>query len=219
MDKLSPFISHLSPRAQRWQKRALMIGILAALLSLSGAFFDRAQFFRSYLFAWLFWCGISLGALVIVMLQFLTGGEWGKAVRGLAIAVFRTLPLVALLFIPVVLGLHDIYSWSNGWRGETGAYHDKAQYLNAPFFSARSIFYFAVLIAFAVLLRKRSPNSREVIPLSAGGLIIYVLCMNFASTDWVMSLDPKWYSTIFIEIFVSGQFLAALALVTLLLAM
>src|SRR5947209_6915029 len=203
----------------RWQKWALAVGMVAAVFSILGAVLNQAQFFQSYLFAWLFWVGLSLGALVIVMMQFLTGGQWGLAVRVLSVAAFRTLPLMVILFLPIVLGLHHIYGWSNGANGEVVGYHHKAQYLNIPFFTARAIFYFVVLVAIAFTLRRRAEEHREqsVAALSAGGLIVYVLCMNFASTDWVMSLDPEWYSTVFVEVFAAGQFLAALALVTALL--
>ena len=212
----------VSPVIKRWQTRALIIGVIAAILSFIGLFLNRPQFFHSYLFAWLFWSGLSFGALVLVMMQFLTGGLWGLAVRRLSIAAFMTLPLMAILFLPVLLGLHDIYGWSNGARAEAEGYHHKAQYLNAPFFTARAIIYFVMLTVFGVALRKRMAEHRDVraIPaLSAGGLIVYVLCMNFASTDWVMSLDPVWYSTVFVEVFASGQFLAALALMTALLVL
>lgn len=208
----------LTSQITRWQARALIIGVIAAILSLVGLFLNRAQFFQSYLFAWLFWSGLSFGALVVVMMQNLTGGQWGQAVRGLSTAAFRTLPMMALLFIPIVLGIHDIYGWANGYNGEAPGYHHKAQYLNIPFFTARAIFYFAILIAFAVFLLRRSKREAYPIALSAGGLIVYVLCMNFASTDWVMSLDPVWYSTVFVEIFAAGQFLSALALMTALLS-
>nr|MDQ6912835.1 hypothetical protein [Verrucomicrobiota bacterium] len=214
----------LTSQFDRWKTRALVIGVIAAVISLIGAFFNHTQFFRSYLFAWLFWSGLAFGALVIVMMQFLTGGKWGLAVSGLATAAFRTLPLMALLFLPVLFGLHDIYSWSNGVRGEAPGYHHKAQYLNVTFFTARSVFYFVILIIIAVLLRRWSSaqaDAKHVPPrvsaLSAAGLIVYVLCMNFASTDWVMSLTPEWYSTIFVEVFAVGQFLSALALMTALL--
>ncbi len=216
----------LTLQFSRWQNRALIAGAIAAVLSVIGAVFNHAQFFHSYLFAWLFWSGLSFGALVIVMMQFLTGGQWGLATRGLSTAAFRTLPLMALLFLPILFGVHHIYRWANGDRGETPGYHHKAQYLNLPFFTARSAFYFAVLIVIGVLLRRWSlPHGdattvpKRVSALSAIGLIVYVLCMNFASTDWVMSLDPKWYSTVFVEVFAAGQFLSALALVTALLAL
>src|SRR5213075_3016231 len=127
------------------------------------------------------------------------GRQWGAAIRALATAAFRNLPMMALLFVPVVIGLHDIYAWTNSATGP-----HKAQYLTAPFFIARSVVYFVILISLAFALRERDTTA-----LSAGGLIAYVLCMNFASTDWVMSLDPEWYSSIFVEIFAAGQFLSA----------
>jgi len=205
----------------RWQTRALLVGIVAAALSLFGAFVSGGQFFQSYLFAWLFWSGLSFGALVVVMMQFITGGLWGLALRNLALATLTTLPLIALLFFPVLLGMRDIYPWTHGVLAETGGYHHKAQWLNIPFFTVRSIFYFAVVVTMALLLRSRSLRQTDpkVVPttisaLSAGGVIAYILCMNFASTDWVMSLDPRWYSTVFVIIFVAGQFLAALAFLT-----
>ncbi len=226
MNDLSPLTSHLAPLIERWQKRALITGAAAAVLSLIGAIFNRAQFFHSYLFAWIFWSGLPLGALVIVMMQFLSGGKWGLAVRNLSTAAYRTLPLMALLFLPVIFGLRDIFGWANGERGEARGYHHKAEYLNAPFFTARAVFYFVVIGIIGALLRRwtLAQGSAKTIPtrltaLSSGGLIIYVLCMNFASTDWIMSLDPKWYSTIFVEVFIVGQFLSALALVTALLAL
>ncbi len=131
----------------RWQTRALLLGLIAGGLSLLGAFVSRAQFFHSYLFAWLFWSGLSFGALVVLMMQFLTGGLWGLALRNLALAALATVPLMALLFLPVLLGLRDIYVWAHGFLGETGGYHHKAQWLNIPFFTARSIFYFAILVS------------------------------------------------------------------------
>jgi hypothetical protein len=212
--------SALVAEFNRWQMRALVVGTAAALLSVIGAFFNHAQFFHSYLFAWLFWSGLSCGALVIVMMQALTGGKWGAAVRNLSIAAFMTLPLMALLLVPILFGVHQIYSWSLGILAESGGNHHKQQWLNLPFFIARSVFYFAVLIALAFLVRRALHRARahNLTTLSAGGLISYVLCMNFASTDWVMSLDPQWYSTIFVIVFMAGQFLAALALVTGLLA-
>lgn len=208
-----------STQFARCQTRALIIGAIAAIISIIGVFTNHAQFFHSYLFAWLFWIGISLGALVVVMMQALTGGLWGLAIRNLCYAAFMTLPLMTLLFVPVLLGLHDVYGWSNGILNAVPGFHHKQRYLNVPFFIGRSIFYFIVLLAFALLIaaRLRRKPSRSPATLGATGLISYVLCMNFASTDWVMSLDPQWYSTVFVIVFAAGQFLAALALMTALL--
>src|SRR5437868_12543232 len=136
----------------RWQKWALAVGMVAAVFSILGAVLNQAQFFQSYLFAWLFWIGLSSGALVIVMMQNLTGGIWGLAVRNLCLAALMTLPLLIVLFVPVLLGLHHIYAWSNGVLGSAPGAHHKQQYLNVPFFTGRSIFYFAVLLLFGLAL-------------------------------------------------------------------
>ena len=134
--------------------RALVLGLIAGIVCVIGAFFDRAQFFHSYLFAWLFWIGLSLGALVIVMMQALTGGKWGAAVRNLSTAAFMTLPLMALLFLPVLFGAHQIYGWSLGALGEAPGFHHKQQWLNLPFFGGRAVFYFVVLTTIALLVRR-----------------------------------------------------------------
>ncbi|MFL6514586.1 MAG: hypothetical protein ACJ8M1_06130 [Chthoniobacterales bacterium] len=211
----------LTSALNRWQTIALAAGGIASGLSLAGGWFNHAQFFHSYLFAWLFWIGLSLGGLVVVMMQNLTGGMWGLAVRNLCIGAIMALPLLVLLFAPVLFGLHDIYGWANGILSSTPGAHHKQQYLNVPFFIGRSLFYFAVLLVFGFVLRRRyhEQPARSPVALSASGLISYVLCMNFASTDWVMSLTPEWYSTIFVIVFMAGQFLAALALTTALLCL
>jgi hypothetical protein len=219
--------SALHSQLSRLQRYVLIIGVVAAAFSLIGGFSNHTQFFESYLFAWLFWCGLSLGALVIVMMQFLTGGLWGLAIRRLSEAAFMALPLVALLFLPVLFGIHDLFPWSRTEAIQTPGWVHKHAYLNLPFFVARTIFYFAVVITIALLLRRWSRQqdegdslaSRRLRMLSGGGLVVYVLCMNFASTDWVMSLEPEWYSTIFVIVFMAGQFLPALALMTALLAL
>ena len=194
---------------------------IAAVAALLGALGNRPQFFQSYLFAWLFWAGISFGSLVIVMMQFLTGGQWGRALLRPATAAMTILPMVALFFLPILFGLGDIYAWAHGSFGEPGSIHHQQQWLKVPFFIGRSVFYFAVLATIGLLLRRWSivdvfpgETPLRLRALSSGGLVSYVLCMNFASTDWVMSLTPGWYSTIFVVVFMAGQFLAALAMMT-----
>jgi hypothetical protein len=148
------------------------------------------------------------------------------AIRRLSEAAFMVLPIVALLFIPILFGNHDLFPWSRSDAIRTPAWVHKHVYLNTPFFVVRTMFYFAAVVTMALLLRRWSTRLDEGDPLapgrlrmlSGGGLILYVLCMNFASTDWVMSLEPEWYSTIFVIIFMAGQFLPALALMTALLA-
>ena len=122
--------------------------------------------------------------------------------------------------------MHDLFPWSRPDAIQTHAGVHKHTYLNTPFFAVRTMFYFAAVITMSLLLRRWSTQqdkgdplaARRLRVLSGGGLVLYVLCMNFASTDWVMSLEPEWYSTIFVIIFMAGQFLSALALMTALLA-
>jgi hypothetical protein len=220
----------LPTQIHRAGRKATVTALAAALLCVLGAIWNRPQFFHSWLVAWIFFTGISCGALVIVMMHSLTGGAWGVAIQRLAEAAMLTLPLMALLFVPVLIGIHDVFPWSDADAlAAHPKWEHKAGYLNLPFFAVRGFFYFAVLSALAFFIRRLSVQQvkmtggpgqgKRISMLSAGGLVIYVLCMNFASTDWVMSLEPDWYSTIFVVIFMAGQFLTALALMTALLAL
>jgi len=220
----------LPSKIQHHSRMAFLIALAGSALCIAGVIFNPTQLVQSWLMAWLFFAGLSFGALIIFMMQTLTGGAWGMVIRRFCEAAMMTLPLVALLFLPVILGAHDIFPWS---RADALAAHPdwthKHGYLNLPFFILRSCFYFASLGLLAFLLRRFSflrertsnpaPPLRWVSRLSAGGLVFYVLCMNFASTDWLMSLEPDWYSTVFVVIFMASQFLCALALMTALLAM
>jgi len=220
----------LPTQIQRAGRKAMLTALAAALLCALGAMWNRPQFFHSWLVAWVFFTGISCGALVIVMMHSLTGGAWGVAIQRLAESAMLTLPLMALLLVPILIGIHDDFPWS---RADVLAAHPKWEhkhgYLNLPFFAARGFFYFSVLSVFAFFIRhwsiRQDNRDGDILPgkrkraLGAGGLVVYVLCMNFASTDWVMSLEPDWYSTIFVIVFMAGQFLTALALMTALLAL
>lgn len=172
---------------------------------LTAACLGQGQAARSYWFAWLFWSGLGFGSLAMLMLQHVTGGAWGMAVRRPADAAASTLPLAALLFVPVLAVLPDLFPWAR--PGAPLAPHKHA-YLSVPWFEARSAAYFLACITLSQFLRGRRAEA-----VSGPGLVVFVLCMNFASTDWLMSLEPHWYSTMFAVIFIVGQFLAALALV------
>src|SRR5437879_7471974 len=127
----------------RVQPLALFAGLGALSLCLLGAFVSPAQFFRSYLIAFLFWFGIALGSMAILMIHHITGGAWGATIRRVLESATRTLPLMAILFLPLVFGLSSLYEWA---RPEAVA-HDpallhKSTYLNVPFFLARAVLYF-----------------------------------------------------------------------------
>jgi hypothetical protein len=206
---------------ERLQCGCLIVGIAALALCSLGAVFSRQHFFQAYLFAYLFWLGIALGCLGIIMLHNLSGGGWGIAIRRLLESGMRTLPLMALFFLPLLLGLPHLYEWA---RPEEVA-HDallqhKAAYLNVPFFLLRAALYFALWIGGAwAMSRWSGPSDANADPrlsarrraLSGPGLAIYVLTITFASMDWVMSLEAHWYSTIYGVHFLGGHALAAFA--------
>ena len=205
----------------RIQRTALAIGAIASVAVAVLAFRDPSQFARSYLFAFLFWLGLSLGSLAIVMLHHTTGGSWGFAIRRLLEAGMRTLPLMALLFVPLLFATDRVWPWAV----EGAADHDpvlahKAAWLDVRFFAARAVFYFAVWILFgAIMLRLSAKQDRTGDPgperrartLAGPGLGIYGLTMTFAAFDWAMSLEPHWFSTMYGVLFIVGQVLSTLA--------
>jgi hypothetical protein len=216
---------YTSVEFDRFQRRAGAAGILALAACAAGAAGSPDQFFRSYLFAYLFWIGIALGCFAIVMLHHLVGGGWGVVIRRLLESGAGTLPLMAVLVLPLVAGLPRLYVWARpeAVAGDELLRH-KAPYLNVPFFVGRLVFYFAVWIVLAHLLNKWSEEQdRTLSPqvktrlqlLSGPGLVLYGLTVTFASVDWVMSLEPHWFSTIYGILFMTGEALATLAFVIL----
>ena len=207
----------------RIERGALFAGGIGVVLALVGLIVDRRHFFQAYLIAYLFFFGIALGCLAILMVQYLTGGAWGAVVRRVLESATRTLPLLALLFVPLALGLPYLYEWA---RPDAVA-HDpllqhKHVYLNVPFFLVRTALYFAVWITVARYLNKWSLEQDQVADpliarrlemLSRGGLLLYGLTMTFASVDWAMSLEPHWFSTIYGIIFMGAQGLSTFAFV------
>jgi hypothetical protein len=202
------------------RRPALLAGIVGLVVCALGFAFDREQFFRSYLVGYMFWLGVALGSMALAMVHHMSGGAWGMVVRRIFEASSRTLPLLAVLFLPIVLGMHELYPWTRADHlAEDHVLQQKALYLNVPFFLIRALLYFAVWIALAAMLNRWSREQDEGDPaatrkmqlMSGGGLVAYGLTITFASVDWVMSLNPHWYSTIFGFIFMGGQALAALA--------
>jgi hypothetical protein len=209
------------PNVNRFQQRALIAGAAFTVLFAVGFFLKRDQFFHSYLFAFSFWAGISIGALALLMLQHLTGGGWGLVIRRVLEAATRTLPLVLILFVPIVLGAHRLYKWTDAHEvAEHPVLTEKSKYLNLPFFTVRAAIYFAIWLALAYFLnrwsllqdrtadRKYTKNMRV---LSGPGMVLFVFTVSFASIDWFMSLDWEWSSTIYGFIFVAAWSLSALA--------
>ena len=219
------------PELARLQRWGLVAGFWGLLLGVVGAFFNIDQFLRSWLVGFLFCMGLSMGSLALLMMQHMTGGQWGLVSRRVCEAATRNLPFVALMFVPVLLGMPRLYEWARPGAAATDhVIQMKAPYLNVPFFVGRAILFFAVWAAGSWLLNAWSAgqdrgvvavhpsDTRRFRTISAPGLLIYVVTMTFASVDWIMSLDPHWYSTIFGFILVAGQGLASLALVIAVLA-
>jgi hypothetical protein len=204
---------------------AFLVGSAALVLTAAGGLANPAQFFRSYLVAYLYWLSIPLGCSGIAMLHHLSRGAWGLMIRRVLEAAARTLPLTALLFAPLLFGLPSLYAWARpGAAREDPTLAHQALYLNVPFFIARAALYFGLWCVFSALLDRMSRRqdetgdprlSRRMQMISAPGLAIYCLAATFASIDWLMSLDTHWYSTIYGFYFVGGQAVSALAFVIL----
>jgi hypothetical protein len=213
----------LPPGLERARRRALLVGaagIAASLLAL--LFGTRQQFFLSYLFAYLFWIGLPLGSFALLMLQHLTGGAWGLALRRPLETGTRMIPLMAILFIPLLFGLGDLYVWVGDPHARGGGTVPlRETWLGVGFFLTRAVLYFASWIGFGFLLNRwsreqdRTGDPRIQVRLrilSGAGLPLYGLTATFAAVDWVMSLTPEWYSTVYGMIFMAGQGLSSLAL-------
>ena len=192
----------------RIRSTALVFGTICLLASVAGAIFSGGErFYRSYLFAWLFWLQLGIGSTGLLMISFLTGGEWAARVRRILEAGNRTTLCLAILFIPILVGMRQIYPWT----GEPQRHN--ALYLNVPFFFERAILYLLSWIIFARVLDRTSQRNAlaRLRTLSAGGLVYYSFSASFASVDWQMSLEPDWFSTIYGMIFGVSQCLVAFA--------
>jgi hypothetical protein len=202
--------------AASWQKTYLIVGVVGALACVAGFVMQPEQFLRGYLIGFMLWLGLSLGCMALLMIQHLSGGLWGLSIRRILEAASRVLPLMLVLFLPMVLGRHYLYGWMSG----EGVNEHNAWYLNMPFWWLRQVIYFGVWMGLAYVLNKRSalqdgPLTREGQPrfqlFSGIGLLLYSLTISFAAVDWVMSLDPHWGSTIYGMIFMAGEGLSALS--------
>jgi hypothetical protein len=209
------------PDLRRLRWLALGIGVVGLALATLGWLLDPVAFFAAYLTAYLFWSGIALGCLGTALLQQVTGGLWGLALRRIAEAGARTLPLLAVLFVPLLFGIPLLYPWARPEDVAASAtLQQKVAYLNVPFFVGRTIFYLACWIVLARVLSRRSADEDRVADpaatgrlwrLGVGGLIVLGLTVAFAMVDWAMSLEPDWYSTIYPSMVAMGSLLAAFA--------
>jgi len=211
-------------------QRSLVVGIAFGIVSVILAFLRPDEFYRGYLLGFMSWLGVSLGSMAILMIRHLTGGGWGMVIRRILGAAMRTLPLLAILFIPMIIAVaqHRIYPWAMPLASIQDAHirehlekHSfiKGAYLNATGFIIRAIIYFAIWNLLSFLLshwsrqtdREGHPDNTQKFKAVAGpGLILYGFTISFAVIDWVMSLDPSWISTIFCLIILIGEVLSAM---------
>ncbi len=205
----------------RLQLRGLFAGVVGLALCLGAWVIWPADVLPSYLVGLSFWIGIALGSLGLTMLHHLVGGSWGMIVRRpMESAGLTVLPL-GILFVPVALGLSRLYPWA---RPDEVA-HDshlahKALYLNSAFYLIRAATYFVIWVVMAWVLSHLSREqdtrsdlamSRRLQALSGPGLIVLFLTGTFSAIDWMMSLEPKWTSTVYGAMVITGQALATLA--------
>jgi hypothetical protein len=211
----------LKARFDHVQRLAIIAAAAGGAFCLLGWLVNPPRFVQSYLVAFLFWVGISTACIAVVMLHELVGGLWGYTVRRPAEAGAMTIPLMALLFLPIALGLRYLYPWTDPSRvAAVKAIQAKVHYLNTFFFLTRAVIYFAIWSALALLVmrgareqdRGEAPYpTRWLRTLSGPGLAIYFLSVTFAMIDWGMSLEPDWYSSIYGVMLLVGQVLAMLA--------
>ncbi|MBA3641220.1 MAG: quinol:cytochrome C oxidoreductase [Acidobacteria bacterium] len=215
------------PPGHAWNRIPVIAAVVALLGGVTCAILGAAnpkQFFFSWLVSFLFFLSLALGALFFVLIQYAAQGGWGIVLRRIGETVFATLPVMAALSLPVFLGVHDLYEWAHAGAAEHDALLQwKAPFLNVPFFLIRAAIYFVIWSFIAVLYYRGSSGqdvtgdpavSARLRRLAGPSLIVLALTQTFASIDWIMSLTPHWYSTMFGVYFFAGAFVGFIALLS-----
>ncbi len=231
--------NELGSKLDRIQRTALVVGVIGALALAWGFIAERENFFQSYLFAFSAVAMFGLGSLVLTMIHYLTGGFWGLAMRRQLQAGIRTLPLLAVMFIPIAIavltqpetagahtehgyaGKYWLYPWTDAdLVAQDHLLHHKEPWLNVSFFLARTVLYFVIWIALGFgILRAAAKYDETGDPayakraryISGPGVLIFALTGTGAAFDWMMALDPKWFSTMYGVIYMVGSALAVMA--------
>ncbi|HKE06573.1 MAG TPA: hypothetical protein VKB48_02030 [Candidatus Acidoferrum sp.] len=214
----------------RLQSVGIGVGGAAVVVALYGWMKSPAEFYQAYIFSYMLVLGLTLGSLGLLMLQHLTGGIWGMVIRRPLEAASKNLFLVLVLFLPVLAGMKYLYSGNGeetGWlnapkTGEHALSVFQQSYLTTGGFITRAVLYFAIWLAlmfFCLTWSKQQDTGQDaeglkqkMKRLAAPGIILYILAMSFAAIDWVMSISPRWSSTIYGFIFVGGQAIASMAM-------
>jgi len=204
-------------------RNALIVGIIFFIASVAGWYMDSAQFFKSYLVGYVFWLTFALGGLFFTLINHLFGSIWNIVLRRIGEAAMYSFPILAVLFIPILFGMHDLYHWTH----EEDVLKDpillaKSGYLDITFFTIRAIIYFAIWFTISKVLytislkQDKDPDDKHILrmrQISAPGMILFTLSITFASFDWLMSVEPHWFSTIYGVYFFGGAFLTIISFV------
>jgi hypothetical protein len=217
------------PPGHAWNRLPLVGGAVAVIGGVGCAALGAGnpkQFFFSWLVSYLFFLSLALGGLFFVLIQYASQGSWGIVLRRVGETIFTAIPVMAVLFVPLLFGLHDLYEWSHHEAVEQDALLKwKSPYLNVPFFVTRAVIYFACWSFIALLYYRVSrkqdatgaPGSSARLRKFAGpSIIVMAITQTFASIDWIMSLTPHWYSTMFGVYFFAGAFVGFIALLSVL---
>ena len=216
---------------QRWW--AVPLGAGVALLAVGLVFLlasgDVPRALFAYLIAWTFCLSVAIGSLFFVMIQHITKARWSTTIRRIPEALAASFPLLALAGIPILLGMHDLFHWTHHELYEVGGPEydaivaGKRAYLNVPFFLVRYVLFFGALTwlghrLYRISVRNdRQPDPENTLKLrkiSAYGIPLAAVVTAFAAYDYLMSLDPHWFSTMFGVYFFAGGWLGALCLIT-----
>jgi hypothetical protein len=215
------------PPGHPWNRLPMIGGALAVFGIAACAVFgpgNPKQFFFSWLVAFLYFLSLGIGGLFFVLIQYASQGRWGIVVRRLGETIFTTIPVMAILFVPLVFGLHDLYPWSvPGASAHDPLLQWKSPFLNVPFFLIRAFVYFACwsIIGFGYYSASRGQDasgdpavSLRLRTFAGPALIVLALTSSLASIDWIVSLTPRWYSTMFGVYFFAGSFIGYIALLS-----
>jgi len=200
-------------------KIALAVGVVGLALSLIGYFGNTTQFYFSYLTSFAFWVSLGLGGLFFTMLHHISGARWSTVLLRISQAAMSILPLMIIFFIPILLGVKDLYEWSHlDIVAESQLLQGKSDYLNVPAFTIRGGLYFTIwaVLAFFINRYSRLQDSginatKKLRIVSAPGMFLFAMTISFAAFDWLMSLNPYWFSTIFGGYYFGGSFVIILA--------
>lgn len=211
----------------RFRTTALVVGAVCSVIAIVVAVVNLKLFLQSWLVAFMFWLGLSLGCLTLLMLQYTSGGNWGILGRRFWEAATKTLPFLFLMWLPLVIGMKVLYPWVTMKPEELLA--DRAKFwLNPNLFVVRGLIYFALWGLWAWRLNRWSQREERgdatpqrfvrIQNFSGAGIVMYAITITFAAVDWIMSLSPMWWSTVFGMVFMVGECLTAFAFTIYLLA-